>query len=86
MHREEQQLHLESGGNSNEGPLVPMRLLFEPKGREQSLVAPGAGPGEVHIAMLGRCTSGRAGVRAHLLGIVRGERALQMDDAAGNSS
>lgn len=67
-----------------------MRLLFEPKGGEQSLVVAGTGQktgkNDVHAAMLGPHASGLDGVRAHLLGIVRGESAFQMDDAGGRSS
>ena len=47
------------------------------------LRAPGKKPGQkdFHAAMLERDASGCDGVRAHLLGIVRGESAFQMDDA-----
>jgi len=44
------------------------------------------GQNDVHAARLGQHASGRDGVRAHLLGIVRGESAFQMDDAGGRSS
>jgi hypothetical protein len=44
---------INSEENKDEDPLAPMRLLFEPKAREQSLVAAGSGPGQVHAAILG---------------------------------
>jgi len=60
---------------------VSLRLLPEPKRRNESLVATASGRGTIPLGALGSDARRHGRLRAHLLGILRVESALKVVDA-----